>query len=129
MKFIYFILFLMAFSGGLSYFWRGFYETVSGWFGCMRYTYEVAIWRHCEEEVVVHNLVARDQNEAGTRSLIRLYFMQKHPEYFPFSIISITQVRKKSVMLQTFCEWLYRACTRTADDAVQDWKEQNGLAV
>ncbi|WP_419787243.1 hypothetical protein [Pseudodesulfovibrio sp.] len=97
--------------------------------GCMRYTYDVVVWRHYEDEFVRHQLVIRNTMNTATEQLIGIYLTETHPEYVPFSIISITYVEKHSVMLRTFCKWLYRACTRSADDAVKEWKQNNGMAV
>jgi len=129
MKTLFYILCLMAFAGGFSYSWKGFHEMVSGWFGCMRYTYDVVIWRHDEEEVVRHRLRIHSAIDAEIEQRIVLYFVDRYPEYVPFSVVSISLVKKDSVIAQTFWKWLYRACTRTADDAVREWKDKHGLAV
>lgn len=129
MKILFFVLLMMAFAGGFSTFWNGFHETVSGWFGCMRYTYDVDIWRHCEEEALTETLVTHRPLDNSLRAGIRIFIARSDPEYIPFSIVSITLVEKRSVIAQTFCRWLYRACTRTADDAVREWKMQHGMAV
>jgi hypothetical protein len=128
MKTFYLILATTAFAGGLSVFWVGFYETVCTLFGCMRYTSEVTVFEHDYEEFNIYTVETKKPMNDNLRLLMRLFLLKKHPEIVPFSIISITFVNKRSVLMQTVCWWLYRACTRTADDAVHEWKERNGMA-
>jgi len=128
-EWILYILTVSALAGGLNSFWPGFHETISGWLGCMRYTYDVYVWRHCEEESLTETLATHRPLDNRLRTGIRIFIARTYPEYIPFSIVSITLVEKRSVLALTICLWLYRACTRTADDAVREWKEEHGLVV
>jgi len=124
-----FIFFVMAFSGGLSNFWDGFGEWLSRKLGCMRYTYEVTIWRHYEEEVRLHALTVERPLDDKMSADVHSYFKRVYPEYVPYTVMSFVLIKKRSIVLQTIWRWLHRACTRTANDALREYKIEKGLAV
>ncbi|MGE4195418.1 MAG: hypothetical protein AB7E51_18700 [Pseudodesulfovibrio sp.] len=123
------LILVMAFTGGLLSFWDRVSERISLTFGCMRYTYDVSIWREYESELVVHRLVSHAPMSDAVHIDILRYIHRQYSEYEPCVVMSWQLVSKRSVMLSTFGHWLYRAFTRTADDAVREWKEQTGQAV
>jgi predicted Fe-S protein YdhL (DUF1289 family) len=126
---LFILIIITGLSGGLITFWGPFVERVCRWAGCMRYTYEVVLWRHYEDKLESHQLIIPNLIDKKTERLIGQYLSHTYPEYAPFSIVSTVFVKKESVVFKTFYAWLYRACTRTADDAVREWKEERGLAI
>lgn len=129
MKTISFIFLIMSLSGGFAYFWKGAHEIVSGWFGCMRYTYAATVWEYDMEDFEVLTFKVRRPLDDRIRNSIPIEIARKYPESTPFAVVCVEYRGKESVLWRTLWAWINRACTRTADDAVCEWKQQNGMAV
>lgn len=87
---IFIILISTALTGGLFSFWGSFAERLCRRMGCMKYTYDVVVWRHHEDELDRHQIVFPNVVDTKTERLIGLYLAKTYPEYLPFSIVSIT---------------------------------------
>jgi len=116
-------------AGGLAYFWAGAVEGVAQCLGCMRYNYEVTILEHDRSEIEVFFIESKRPANEAVRGAMRAYISVEYPSIAPFTILTTVLTHKRTVLLATCWKWLIRAFTRTADDAVHEWKQANGLTV
>lgn len=121
------ILFL-ALWGGLSnamlFLWVG----ISRLFRCMRYEYEVAYFDRSMYTMHTATVTAKRKLNFREDALsLRVYIASTPEELVSFKIISLNLVEFRSVLLQKIARGIYRACTRTADDAIREWKEAHAM--
>jgi hypothetical protein len=119
------LILMAAILGGLAVFLRGVCEAASRLFGCMRYTYGVTGYDYESKDFYHYTFETCQPLGKNVRLGIRAILSKKEPTVVA---ISIVEIGKKSVLAQTVWRGLYRAFTRSADDAVCEWKERKGIS-
>lgn len=123
------LIIAMGLWGGCLVVGQGLGRSLSELCGCMEHSYDVTLYDEERHEMAWRRITARQPVTLHDDAQgLGIWLARQHPALKTFWVVAIVPVSSRSVLWKKLTSPIRKAFTRTADDAVREWKQHGEAA-
>jgi hypothetical protein len=120
------IMWLLGLWGGLCVAVESLYRAVSVFFGRMEYQHDVTSFDEISHKISIYTVWWKHKMTLDDSRRLRMWLSNDIAQANRTRIVAVVLTGERSVLLRPVFRAIHRAFTRTADDAIREWREAQG---